>query len=197
MRTHPTAHWIVVLGLAALTGTTVASTISHGDAARRAWGSTRAVAVATRHLDAGTTLTAADVRIATWPVAIAPETALATAPSGRTLLAPVDAGEPLMATRVAPDGLSGVAALVPAGWRAVAIAVPPASLALRAGDHVDLVATTAAGPAAVTVARDALVVAIDGRAVTVAVPAIVVEDVASALAAGAVLPVLRSVSGSR
>jgi len=78
----------------------------------------------------------------------------------------------VLAGRVAPDGLHGAAALVPAGWRALAIPVAPTVIALEVGDHVDLVAgfdvaqsTTDRSPS-LTVARDALVVAVDEQRVT-------------------------------
>ena len=54
---------------------------------------------------------------------------------------PVLAGEPLVAARLAPDGLTGAAALVPAGHRAVAVPIGPAGAPpLAVGDLVDVVA---------------------------------------------------------
>src|SRR5581483_4684553 len=94
--------------------------------------------------------------------------------TGRTVVAAIEAGEPLVRARLGPDGLRGVAALVPVGWRAVAVPVGDATVTLVVGDHVDLV------------------VAVDERAVTVAVPADAAPHVASAVTTGAVVPVLRS-----
>jgi Flp pilus assembly protein CpaB len=54
---------------------------------------------------------------------------------------PVAAGEPLVAERLAPEGLTGVAALVPSGHRAVAIPIGPlAAPPLTIGDLVDVLA---------------------------------------------------------
>jgi hypothetical protein len=69
---------------------------------------------------------------------------------------------------------------------------------LSVGDHVDLIAgfdvanaSTDQAPA-FTVARDAVVVAVDDQRVTVAVPGTDVERVAFAIVAGTVVPALRA-----
>lgn len=185
------AHWILVVVLAVLTASAVTGALRRGDAAERRWGDTRPVAVASRRLEAGALLGSADVEVTSWPVAIAPPAALRDAPIGRRLLAAVEAGEPLTAARVSPEGITGLAAMIPKGARAVAIAVPAASLPLRVGDRVDLIVTAADGSTA-TIARDALVIDVAERAIGVALPATVVEQVAGAVALGAVTPVLRA-----
>jgi Flp pilus assembly protein CpaB len=114
-------------------------------------------------------------------------------------LVPLESGEVLLASKLAPEGLRGVAALVPPGDRALAVPVDPGGLALRLGDRVDVLATfDVAGaddtapalptPAAPTfpVARAALVVGVGDGAVTVAVGPDEVPRVAFALARGTV-----------
>lgn len=191
MRKRLNVHWIVVIVLAVLTSSAVAGALRRGDEAQRRWGDTRPVAVASHRIEAGALLGADDVEVASWPVAIAPAAALRDAPVGRRLLAAVEAGEPLTAARISPDGIAGLAAMLPKGSRAVAIAVPAASMPLRDGDHVDLIVTATDGSSA-TVARDALVIDVGDRAISVAVPAAVVEQVAAAVALNAVTPVLRA-----
>jgi Flp pilus assembly protein CpaB len=125
---------------------------------------------------------------------------------------PVLAGEPLVAARLAPDGLTGAAALVPPGWRAVAVPLGPAGAPpLAVGDLVDVLAVmptaglpglgsdgagagpdgtgpdgAAQEPAFVLVER-AAVVDVTDDAVTVAVPEGDAPRVAWALSNGAVV----------
>lgn len=192
IRRHPYAHWFAVLTLAAVTALVVGTVQSRADAAKRAWGTARPVAIATHDLEAGSVLRADDIAIADWPVAITPPGAIEVAPVGRTLVSAVGRGEAITRGRVAPEGVHGLAALVPAGWRAVAIAVPTATVPLQRGDAVDLLATAADGSVTGTIAEAAIVLAADERAVTVALPKDIVARVAGALLTGAVVPALRS-----
>ena len=105
----------------------------------------------------------------------------------------------MVAARVAPDGLAGVAALVPAGWRAVAVPSAGGGLGADArrcavGDRVDVLATfdvldptdgrapsrPAPSPTAPSSSTSAT------TAVTVAVPAADAARVAFAAARGTV-----------
>jgi Flp pilus assembly protein CpaB len=191
IRRHPYVHWAAVLALAATTALIVGSGQSRADAARHAWGSVRSVVVATHDLEAGAVLRADDVVTDDWPAGIAPRDALEVAPLGRTLVSTVGRGEAITRRRVAPDGVHGLAALVPPGWRAIAIAVPTATVALQRGDEVDLLATASDGSVTGTIAEAAIVLAADERAITVALPKDVVARVAGALVTGAVVPALR------
>ena len=198
LRYHPATRWLVV-GMVVMVAATVVHRASAGAAdARHRWGDTRTVAVARHRIPIGATIGADDVTTQSWPVALVPEGALDVAPSGRTATATIEAGEAVVAGRVAPDGLHGTTALVPAGWRALAIPVAPTVIALAVGDHVDLVAgfdvagANADRSPSLTVARDALVVAVDEQRVTVAVRDDEAERVAFAVVAGTVVPALRS-----
>jgi hypothetical protein len=104
----------------------------------------------------------------------------------------------VLAGRLAPEGLQGVAALVPTGWRALAMPAGRAALRLSVGDRVDLVAAVdgttddASESPSFVLADNALVVAVDDESVTVAVPAEDAPRVALGIVTGSVVPALRS-----
>jgi Flp pilus assembly protein CpaB len=131
----------LVLGLAIVTGLVVVSLVWSAEAARERWGRARPVAVATRDLAPGDLVDGSAVEVRRLPEAAVSPGALAEPPSGSVVRQPVAAGEPLVAERLAPQGLTGVAALVPAGHRAVAIPIGPlAAPPLKVGDLVDVLA---------------------------------------------------------
>ena len=205
LRYHPATRWIAIAVVVAVAFTGVQRAAAGAAAERRRWGETRTVAVARHRIAIGTTIDGDAVDLQSWPTALVPAGALQSTPAGRTATATIEAGEAVLGARLAPDGLHGIAALVPPGWRALAIPVAPTVIALNVGDHVDLVAgfdvagATADRPdrsPSLTVARDAIVVAVDEQRVTVAVPDDDAERVAFAVVAGTVVPALR-VSGER
>ena len=202
LRYHPAVRWLALAALLALAITVVQRATASAADERHQWGATRSVTVARHRIPMGRTIDAADVESRMWPIAMVPEGAVSTAPSGRTAIATIEAGEAVLASRLAPDGAHGMAALVPAGWRALAVPVAPTVLALSIGDHVDLIAgfdvanTNTDRSPSLVVARDALVVAVDEQRVTVAVPDDDAERVAFAIVAGTVIPALRT-TGSR
>ena len=138
-------------------------------------GQERTVVVARHRIAMGDVIEPDAITTQSWPAALVPVGAIERSPVGRTVVATIEPGEAVIAARLAPEGLSGVAALVPPGWRALAIPVGPAVVALAVGDRVDLiagfdVATASADQApAFTVAENAIVVAVDEQRVTVAV----------------------------
>jgi Flp pilus assembly protein CpaB len=148
--------------------------------------------VATRDIAAGEPLDGDDVDLAERPLALVPEAALEELPIGQVAADAIAAGEVVVAARLAPMGLTGLAATLPAGSRAVAIPVevgmaPPLSV----GDRVDVLVALAPdaagnGPPGFVVAAEALVVAVDEGAVTVAVRAPIAPRIAVALGTGAV-----------
>lgn len=104
------------------------------------------VVVARADLERGTTVTGSDLEVRSMPVRYRPPGALSrtTQAEGRVLSADVAAGEAMTAARLAPPG-GPVAALVPAGLRALPV---PATLprgTLAPGDHVDVLATYPTG----------------------------------------------------
>ncbi len=192
-------YWLVVLGLAAVTGVSVHLLIDQAAAARARFGDTTTVLVARSALAPGDRL---DGRVEPrrWPVALQPAGALTRAPAQAVATAPIGRGEVLVGARVSGHGRPGAAALLRPGDRAIAVPVAVAGLPLRVGDRVDVlavfdaavdvaasVADTESGP----VATDAIVVAVGAEAVTVAVDAGEAPALARALGAGTVVLALR------
>jgi pilus assembly protein CpaB len=105
------------------------------------------VLVATRDLPRGTQLSADMLRPASLPSRFAPPGPVSRVSGavGRTLLAGLGAGEVLTRTRLGAAGVGPVAALVPEGLRAFSVVTSMPAGSVRAGDHVDLLATFAGG----------------------------------------------------
>jgi Flp pilus assembly protein CpaB len=205
LRRHRGVYWVVALGVAGLSAHALATTLTRAENARAQWGSSRSVVVARHRLDVGAVVHASDVTTASWPDALVPRGSVDNvgAIEGRTVVEVIHPDEPLRTERLAPDGLHGVAALVPAGWRALAVPVGSAPLTLSVGDRIDLVAavpdatassgsSSSGAPSSFVLAANALVVAVDDRSVTVAVPADDAPRVALGIATGTVVPALRS-----
>lgn len=121
------------------------SASSSVDTERRRWGDTTTVLVALRPLTPGDMITAADVRLDQWPVALAPPGAAPSLDEIALVRQQVGPGEVLtthdLSPRVGPGGL------LPRGSRAVAIPVgDDLRAALAVGDVVEVVvAGTAVG----------------------------------------------------
>lgn len=193
LRRHPHLWWLLVATAALSAGALVSSAVATAQRTQRSWGSTRSVLVVERDLPAGHELQPGDISPRRWPQALVPADALETISESATLRVDVGRGEVLVARRVAPDGLRGVAATLGAGTRAVAIPVDPGTTPpLEVGDRVDVMVALAAGDAGRTppgfvVAAAARVVAVDRDvAVTVAVDRDVAPRVAVALGLGSV-----------
>lgn len=191
---RPLVRRVAVALLAAATGLVVTSMITSAEAARDRWGRARAVVVATRDLAPGDTIDGSNVEVRNLPEAAASPTALREPPTGAVVSQPVVAGEALVEQRLAPGGLSGVAALVPAGQRAVAVPLGPVgSPPLSVGDLVDVLAVvpaeagTATGAPAFPLVKDALVVDVGEQSVSVAVPDVDAPRLAWTLTMGSVV----------
>jgi Flp pilus assembly protein CpaB len=191
---RPAVRRLLVATLSVVTAIVVVALVGGAQAARDRWGRTRPVVVATRDLAAGAALDGGAVVVRDRPLGVVPAGALRTPPpAGTVVRQPIVAGEPVVGARLAPDGLTGAAALVPAGQRALAVPPGPAGTPpLAVGDRVDVVAVVAGGggggdPPALTLAERATVVAAGADAVTVAVPERAAPRVAWALTNGAVV----------
>jgi len=188
LRRHPFGFWLFTFLLAGLAYTTVARAGDRADAAERRWGRVAGVVVVRRPVAQGAVVRGADVGVVSMPGRLVPAGALASASDavGREALVALWPGEVLLRGRLAPDGLSGVAALLPPGWRAVAVPAGEGGLRLAVGDAVDVLATFPTDPASgdptVAVASGALVVEVRADAVTLAVPPESAARVAYALA---------------
>lgn len=135
------------------------------------------VQVVARPVPAGATLVAADVQATRLPADALPDAEAAAEPLGRTARVDLVPGEVVLTTRLGPRGL---AALLPAGARALAIPRAAGTPPLEPGQRADLLA---AGRVVVPAAS---VLAVDDSGTTVAVPEPAAPTVAEAIAAGAV-----------
>jgi hypothetical protein len=204
---------VAVVVIAAITGVLVASLARSADAPPTA---SRSVVVAERDLEPGDLIAADAVVLRDVPSVAVADAATDELPVGSVVRYPIAAGEPVVPDRLAPDGLSGVAALVPQGHRAVALPLgPDATPPVHPGDRVDIVTfsydvapiaqmphdagggmddggppseTDEAAPAGLTgpLVEQALVVDTTDAAVTVAVPTPLAATVAWAAAQGLV-----------
>lgn len=210
LRRSPSPFWVGAVALSLLTGLTVSRLVGEASVRAARLGGLVDVVVAARAVDAGRPLRPPDVAVRRLPAAALPSGPVATSPVGRVAVVPLVPGEVVLASKLAPEGLLGVAALVPPGHRALAVPVEPGGLVLRPGHRVDLLATfdvsgeappadrpdAEAGADAVpaapspaptfAVALGALVVGVGDEAVTVAVMAAEAPRVAFALARGSV-----------
>ena len=141
LRRSSLSFWSATLAVAGATGLFVNHQVGEASARAARLGGLVDVPVAARPLAAGRVLRPADVEVRRLPAAAVPEGAVARSPAGRPTLVPLAAGEVLLATKLAPDGVRGVAALLPPGMRGLAVPVDPAGMALERGHHVDVLAT--------------------------------------------------------
>ncbi|HUR18937.1 MAG TPA: Flp pilus assembly protein CpaB [Acidimicrobiales bacterium] len=192
--------WSATSVMAGATGLFVSHQVADASARAARLGGLRPVPVAARPLAAGRVLTADDVTFRRLPAAALPDAPLARSPAGHPTLVPLAAGEVLLASKLAPDGVRGVAALLPAGMRALAVPVDTAAMALERGHHVDVLATfdveageagengetTDAGAPTFAVATDAIVLDATEESVTIAVSPEEAARVAFAIARGTV-----------
>lgn len=163
----------ITAGLAFLCGVTafllVQGYVDRIEASRPALGAPVSVVVAARDLARGATLNAEQLEVRELPGEFAPPGAVrdpATA-EGRVLASAIEAGEPVIRTRLAAPRAGPVAALVPPGLRAFVVAsdIPPE--AVRAGDRVDVLATFGGGrPHTETVATGLEVLSVLGSGQT-------------------------------
>lgn len=188
-------RWLVALGLAVVAAAVVSQLTGQATATVAGWGHTRSVLVARHDLGPGRVITADDVVGRDLPDAAVPASAVtgdsADNPVGRVVTNPIVTGEIVSRQRLAPDGVQGIAALVPDGHRAVAVPTEGTGLVLRVGDRVDVFApgrtdgtvasrTDRTDPAATA----ALVVDVSATAVTIAVDRTEVAALARALGQG-------------
>lgn len=189
-RHHPWLFWLFAVSLALFTGLTVARLLNEAASRAERLGGLRDVRVTTRSIGAGHQIGAGDVAVRRLPAALLPEGPVAASPAGHTTLVPLAAGEVVLEAKLAPWGVEGVAALVPPGRRALAVPVAQGGLALRRGNHVDVLATfeTAEGDTEPTfaVASTAQVLDVAEESVTVAVSVEEAARVALALSRGTV-----------
>ena len=186
----PLVFWFAVAGLAVLTASVVAGSLGRARSLAAHYGPLRPMVVAARPVERGSVLAGADlaVRMAPASMLLAGAVTSVDEARGRAVAVPLVEGEPLLAGHLAPEGLSGLAAQLAAGDRAVSVPTggsgsPP----LRRGDMVDVLATLE-GATTLAIAADAVVVDVGagGESVTVAVSQEEARAVAYAVAHGSV-----------
>lgn len=190
LRRHPWLFWSVAVGLAVVTGLTVSTMVAEASARARRLGGLREVPVAARALEAGDVLSPADVVVRRLPAAVLPAGPVARSPADHAVVVPLVPGEVLLEAKLAPWGVTGPAALVPPGQRALAVPVGKGALPVQRRQRVDVLATfdSTEGETEPTfpVATGALVVDVAEEAVSVAVSAEEAPRVAFATARGTV-----------
>src|SRR5919199_2782781 len=139
----PLVFWVTVAVLAVMTGSVVARLVGRVDALADRYGPLRPVVVAARGVARGTALSDADLGMRLLPAAFVPQGAFGSPDqaAGRTAIAPLVSGQVVLQAHLAPGGLSGIAALLPAGTRGVAVPATGAAALVRRGDLVDVLAT--------------------------------------------------------
>jgi Flp pilus assembly protein CpaB len=185
---------LVVAVLALITAMVAARVVGDAGTLAARYGPLRPVVVAARALDPGSVVSAGDVAVRRVPGSLVPDGAVPSTDQarGRTVVAPVFPGVPLVVGQLAPDGRRGLGALLPPGSRAVAVPNGRPALALIRGDSVDVLATfdpagSAEGaPPTFPVAVGALVVDIGEDSAAVAVSPEEAARVAFALVSGVV-----------
>lgn len=192
---RPVPFWLAAIALATLTGLSVARLVGQASAEAARWGDLRPTAIATADLEAGATVGPGDVEIEHRPAALVPDGAVDGPVEGRVVAATVHRGEPVLAARLAPAGLSPTAAVLPAGTVGIAVPAGPGALPLQPGDVVEVLVTVDPGTAGdqqptFPVARSAQVVHTGEESVTLAVGRDDAERVAFAVTAGVVTLVL-------
>lgn len=184
---RPAPFWIAAAALTALTVATVARVTGAAAAERDRWGERIEVVVATADLEPGDVLRG---QVQLVPAALVPAGARTAPPDGEVVAAWIGAGEIVLERRLAPAGVSAVAALLPPGTRGVAVPIGLAPLPVEVGDRVDVHGST-------RLAADALVVAVAEEAITVAVDDGDAALVAYEAANGTVTLVLTATSSRR
>lgn len=155
---HPSLYWTVVAACAGIVAWATSAALAAPVHERAAWGTSRRAWVADRDLAPGSPIAAHPVEV---PVALVPTGALTAFDQG-TAAGPIASGEILVDHDIAGTGRW---ALVPPGWRAIAVPHTDATLDVEPGDRVDV--HWAGGP----LTADAMIVAVDESAITVAITA--------------------------
>ncbi len=129
---HPWIYWFVVALVAGSVGLGTARSLARVEAARLSWGEQKTVWVASAAIEPGQPVTA-DRRSV--PRAMAPVSAISTAPVDAVARQQIAAGEIITVADITSSGSAG---LVPDGW--VALVVPSPGGHFTVGDHLRIYA---------------------------------------------------------
>lgn len=189
----PFLFWLAAFVLAALTAMLVSRLSAEaGDLARR-YGPLRPVLVASREVPAGAVVEDADLAVRELPASFLAQGVMSepAQAAGRTALSRLEPGQTILAGHLAPDGIQGISALLPAGTRAVAVPHGGATPPVEVGDVVDVLVTldsalTGGGDPTFPVAVAAPVLAAGENLATVAVDPDAAVTIAFAVVHGSV-----------
>jgi Flp pilus assembly protein CpaB len=186
----PPLRLVVAVALALLCGALVLRATGRAEAAVDRYGSHATTWVVRADLEPGAVIGSGDVRAESRPASFVPAGAVTDDPTGRRAAATLGTGEVVVEHRLSGGDRRGAAALVPAGWRAVAVPALEAALPVEVGQRVDVLAAldpSGTGATGSVVAEDGVVVHVaDDDTVTVAVTPSQATRVVAALASGLV-----------
>jgi len=175
---YPWLYWSAVATLAAVVAVGVVHSMASVDAARRSWGSQRAVWTSSGELAPGQPIAAERRQV---PTAVVPDDAVETSPVGAIATQHLAAGEIVTKADVT---FAGPAGLIPDGW--VAFTVPDVAAHFSVGDHVDVYTTD-------RLISDGVVVQAGESDVMVAIAADAAPVMATAIQADAITIALTSI----
>lgn len=186
----PPPRLVVALVLALACGLVVLRATGRAEATADRYGRHVTSWVVTSELEPGDVIDRGDVAEERRPASFVPADAVTEDPVGRRATEVLAAGEVVVEHRLAGGDRRGAAALVPDGWRAVAVPALEAALPVEVGQRVDVLAAldpSGTGAVGATVAEDGVVVHVaDDDTVTVAVTPSQATRIVSALASGLV-----------
>jgi Flp pilus assembly protein CpaB len=186
----PPLRTVVAVTLAVACALVVLRTTGRAEATVDRYGRTATAWVLDTTVEPGDVLGVEDLVREPRPASFLPSGAVEEDPVGRRVTEVLRPGEVVVEHRLAGGDRRGAAALVPDGWRAVAVPALEAALPVEVGQRVDVLAAvdpTGTGAAGSTVAQDGVVVHVSEDAtVTVAVTPAQATRIVAALASGVV-----------
>lgn len=186
----PPLRLVLAVVLALVCGSLVLRATDRAEAAVDRYGSHATAWVVVSDVEPGDVIGTGDVDAESRPTSFVPTGAVEADPTGRRATGALQRGEVVVEHRLAGGDRRGAAALVPAGWRAVAVPALEAALPVEVGQRVDVLAAldpSGTGASGSVVAEDGVVVHVaDDDTVTVAVTPSQATRVVAALASGLV-----------
>lgn len=186
----PPLRLVVAVVLALVCGLLVLRATGRAEAAVDRYGEHVTTWVVASRLEPGDVIGRDDIAAEARPRSFVPDGAVDQDPVGRLVGALLVPGDVVVEHRLGSGDRRGAAALVPEGWRAVAVPAIDAILPVEVGQRVDVLAAldpSGAGAVGTVVAEDGVVVHVaDDGTVTVAVPASRAGRVVAALSGGLV-----------
>ena len=189
--TRRTRHlrMILTLSIAVLAGVVTLRAVAGAEATRDRFGTLRSMPVATHDLAIGHVIVSNDLEWILLPIALS-ATSTVEDPIGRTVIEPILDNEVLVDARISGSVGAGRAAVIDRTSRAISIERSALTPPMRPGERVDIY-TASPRSGATAIARHALVLEVDDRAITVVVSETETAAVARAVIDGSVILALR------